>query len=74
MKPKLTPVPGRRREELCIIKLGKTEVTAEEKASITDADVVERCCFCSILFITTTKWEPSSIKEGYNLIKSEYNF
>jgi len=50
MKPKpetpnlvQTPVPGRRREELCIIKLGKTEVTAEEKASITDADVVERC-------------------------------
>jgi hypothetical protein len=42
LKPKLTPVPGRRREELCIIKLGKTEVTAEEKASISDDDVVER--------------------------------
>jgi len=40
LKPKLTPVSGRRREELSIIK---TEVTAEEKASITDADVVERC-------------------------------
>ncbi len=40
-----TPVPGRRREELCIIKLGKTEVTVAEKASITDDDVVERCFF-----------------------------
>jgi hypothetical protein len=39
LKPKLTPVPGRRREELSIIKFG----TVAEKASITDADVVERC-------------------------------
>jgi len=40
-----TPVPGRRREELRIIKREKTEVTGAEKASITDADVVERCFF-----------------------------
>jgi hypothetical protein len=40
-----TPVPGRRREELRIIKLGKTEGPVAEKASITDDDVVERCFF-----------------------------
>jgi len=33
-------VSGRRREELCIIKLGEKEV---EKASISDDKEVERC-------------------------------
>jgi hypothetical protein len=54
LNPKVTPVSGRRRQELCIIKLGEKEVERkllemerrlekEEVASISDDKEVERC-------------------------------